>query len=286
MIAMTGSMPRRLAAAVTAAALLAPARAGRADPPAPTGQRSEEVAAQATAHLSRGIELFTSKEYELAITEFEAGYALDPRPDFLFALAQAERLSGDCASAVLYYRDFLATSPGEKQTEAAQANLERCERVLSTSRARSAAEAEKPAEPARSPSPADTARGAEERRPTAPAAAVAAPAPAAAGPWYTDVLGDALLAGGVAAAAAGGYFWMRSSDSRQAAVFAERYSDYVRHMDDARTERAIAIGAVATGGALAAAAVVRYLTRGGDEERGVALEPASGGVLITVRGAF
>jgi tetratricopeptide (TPR) repeat protein len=262
-----------LVAATCAALMAAPVRAEQR-----TAAPDDAVAA-ADAHLKRGVELFAAHQYEAAIAEFEAGNGLDPRPDFLFALAQAERLSGDCASAILYYREFLASQPSERQAEAARANLNRCEHVLSTSRAsRDAGGEDKPAEPA----PPPTAAPESEAEPLAPI-----PPPPDRGPWYTDVLGDALLGGGLVIGAAGGFFWLQSSSSRDDALDATAYDEYESKMDDARSQRAIAIGAFAVGGALVTGAVVRYLTRGDGSERAtVAVQPASGGVVFGIAGGF
>ena len=44
---------------------------------------------EAKARFSRGLEYYKMKEYEAAIAEFEAAYAIDPRNEILFAQAQA-----------------------------------------------------------------------------------------------------------------------------------------------------------------------------------------------------
>jgi tetratricopeptide (TPR) repeat protein len=250
----------------------AQAQRGPAAGPSPRKPDADaDAKAQAKGHLDRGLKHFAEREYEKAIAEFEAGQKLDPRPDLVFALAQAERLSGDCASAVLYYREFLAGEPPEKQAEAARTNLERCENVLATSRAREDEAAAKAAPP-------------PSVEPTPAPVATEPPPPAEIRirrPWYTDVLGDVLLGTGVVAAGAGGYFWLRSADSRDAALDATDYGEYTSRLDDAKLERTIAIGALSAGGVLVTAAVVRYLTRGDQVERApVALVPTPGGLGI------
>jgi hypothetical protein len=235
--------------------------------PAPDSAADDK--ARAKGHLERGLKHFTEREYEAAIAEFEAGQKLDPRPDLIFALAQAERLSGDCASAVLYYREFLAGEPSEKQAEAARSNLERCEQVLATSRAREEEAARKAAPVVEAPPPTTVAEA-----PPPPPAEIRIRRP-----WYTDVLGDVLLGAGVAAAGAGGYFWLQSMDSRDAALDAGSYDEYTSKLDDAEQQRTIAIGALSAGGVLMTAAVIRYLTRGDQVERApVAIVPSVGGI--------
>jgi tetratricopeptide (TPR) repeat protein len=263
------------AAVLPATAVTIPAAAhaqrGPSAGQSPRKPADADAKAQAKGHLDRGLKHFAEREYEKAIAEFEAGQKLDPRPDLVFALAQAERLSGDCASAVLYYREFLAGEPPEKQAEAARTNLERCENVLATSRAREDEAAAKAAPP-------------PSVEPTPAPVATEPPPPAEIRirrPWYTDVLGDVLLGTGVAAAGVGGYFWLRSADSRDAALDATDYGEYTARLDDAKLERTIAIGALSAGGVLVTAAVVRYLTRGDHVERApVALVPSPGGLGI------
>jgi hypothetical protein len=93
-------------------------------------------------HVERGLAAYGDKDWTTAIREFREGYAIDPRPDFLFAWAQASRLSGDCARAIELYDQFVATGPAPEQRDAATKMSERC---------RESVAAEKPAEP---PAPA------------------------------------------------------------------------------------------------------------------------------------
>src|ERR1043165_2668234 len=93
---------------------------------------AESPNAQAKAHFDQGAVFFAAKDYEAAISAFEAGYALDPRPEILFAWAQAARLSGDCPSAIVLYERFLAGQPPARQARAARANRELCKQALAT----------------------------------------------------------------------------------------------------------------------------------------------------------
>src|SRR5688572_3883005 len=96
-------------------------------PAAAHAQATEAIDPQAQARFKRGLEYFKLREFEAALTEFEAAYAIDPRPEILFSMAQAERLSGDCASAVVLYRRFLIDDPPAVHAEAARTSLEKCE---------------------------------------------------------------------------------------------------------------------------------------------------------------
>jgi tetratricopeptide (TPR) repeat protein len=93
-----------------------------AAPPPQTAPMSEE----ARVHYDRGLAFYGAKDYRAAFAELEAGYAVDPRREFLFAEAQAQRLAGDCQRAVPLYQRFLATDPSPVQVNAAQVGLARC----------------------------------------------------------------------------------------------------------------------------------------------------------------
>ncbi len=85
---------------------------------------------QAKERLDRGVLRYTAKEYDAAIVEFRAGYAIEPRREFLFAWAQAERLRGNCAAATPLYRKVLAGQPSVQQREITRLHLERCRQLL------------------------------------------------------------------------------------------------------------------------------------------------------------
>lgn len=78
-------------------------------------------------HYEAGKRLFLAKRYAEALDEFRRALALAPRPEVLYSIAQAQRLLGDCPSAIETYRAFLAGRPGEPLADYARANIERCE---------------------------------------------------------------------------------------------------------------------------------------------------------------
>ena len=85
---------------------------------------------EAAALYTRGLERFATRDYAAAVADFEAGYAIDPRREFLFAEGQAKRLAGDCKGAVALYQRFLATNPTGVQANATQMALGRCAQHL------------------------------------------------------------------------------------------------------------------------------------------------------------
>jgi len=85
---------------------------------------------EAAALYTSGLERFAARDYAGAIADLEAGYAIEPRREFLFAEGQAKRLAGDCKGAVALYQRFLATNPSPVQANATQMALGRCAQHL------------------------------------------------------------------------------------------------------------------------------------------------------------
>jgi tetratricopeptide (TPR) repeat protein len=90
----------RIAIAIVAVVLAA--GIAHADPP------PEE---QAKAHFMVGKGYRELGEYRKAAEEFKAAYAIDPRPEMLFNIAQAYRLAGDKQEALDYFEKYLAAQP-------------------------------------------------------------------------------------------------------------------------------------------------------------------------------
>jgi tetratricopeptide (TPR) repeat protein len=78
-------------------------------------------------HYELGKRWFERKSYAQALEEFHLALSIAPRPEVLYSMAQAQRMLGDCASAIETYRAFLAGRPGEPLGEYARANIQRCE---------------------------------------------------------------------------------------------------------------------------------------------------------------
>src|SRR5262249_34291360 len=85
---------------------------------------------EAEALYTRGMQLYNAGKIAEAKVELRAGQAIDPRPEFLYALGQCERNLKNCARATEYYQEFLATLPPEQQRKLARMQLERCNQEL------------------------------------------------------------------------------------------------------------------------------------------------------------
>ena len=184
---------------------------------------------QGRALYDRGLSLYQSKDYAGAIKALEEGFALEPRREFLFANAQARRLSGDCRGAVPLYQRFLEMSPPPVQASATHIALARCAQQMA---------AEKPAPPP-------------------PAIAVPPAPPAPPPPWTHDRWGAVLLGSGVVALGVGGAF-LWSSFAALPSASKQDYPPYHSEQATAESRHTIAVVGLVGGGALVAAGVARY----------------------------
>jgi hypothetical protein len=179
-----------------------------------------------------GMVHFRARSFGEAARAFEAAYALDPRREVLFALAQATRLAGDCPAAVPLYQRFLATRPPDHQVEATRLALSRC------------SDRGGPAGTLARPAPAPAVRSSTTAR-----------------AWYRDPAAGALASAGVLSLGAGIGLLVsaRTADQahREALVYGR--ADERRSVAGNRQRWGLAALASATALALAAGARVWWL---------------------------
>jgi hypothetical protein len=75
---------------------------------------------QARAHFLAGQGDYAAGRYVEALLEFEVGYALAPRPEFLINFAQTDRKLGRYQSAAVHIEQYLATGPAPALAEEAR----------------------------------------------------------------------------------------------------------------------------------------------------------------------
>jgi tetratricopeptide (TPR) repeat protein len=110
-------------AIVGLAALFNSAAADDKKPDKKPGASDDELARML---FKKGIEEYKAKKYEVAAQTLAKSYELAPKPDSLFALAQAERLAGKCDLARPHYKRLLEVTTDLSTSKAVQANLELC----------------------------------------------------------------------------------------------------------------------------------------------------------------
>jgi tetratricopeptide (TPR) repeat protein len=123
---------RLIAVAALFAALCAPSRALA---------QSSDARKQALEHFSQAEAYMKAKAYDMAVKEYQAAYALVPKPGFLFNVGLAYESAGDKKSAAEHYRRYLAAEPKGRASTEARARLAALERVIAAEE-RAAAEAE------------------------------------------------------------------------------------------------------------------------------------------------
>ena len=202
----------------------------------------------ARARLQTGMKLYEQGHYEEAIAELREGLAIDPQPDILYALGQAERKRGDCAHAIEHYQSCLALVNDPAAAAAIKVQIERCQ-VSSGTREPFDVE----------PWPKESATG----KPAAPdaaaltptATATTTPAPASERSWGRDPLGASAVALGLGGIVAGGV--LVGLGKARLDVAGDSYQQY----SDARGWTSVWAGGIVSlsvGGALVALGVIRY----------------------------
>jgi tetratricopeptide (TPR) repeat protein len=185
---------------------------------------------EAQARYDEGMAHYAAHEYRAALRALEAAYALDPRPELLFAEAQATRLLGDCVAALPLYQRFLATGPPPQQIEATRIAVARCQAV---------AAAITPPASVRTPP---------------------LPLPPPALRWYRDGRGGALVGAGLVGLGVGAALLTAAAAAeRDARAIHDRYDAFDARWNQAERRRGWGLAAVIAGGALIAAGAGRYL---------------------------
>lgn len=94
---------------------------------APQAIAGSKPSPAAAPYLERGLRFYATQRYADAVAELTAGYQVDPHPDFLYAIGQSHRMSGDCKAAIDAYRAYLRTEQPALESQRAQDQIQRCE---------------------------------------------------------------------------------------------------------------------------------------------------------------
>jgi tetratricopeptide (TPR) repeat protein len=232
---------------------------------------AEAAKTAAKAHVEAGTKFYNVQQYEQAADEYQKAYLLDPRPAYLYASAQSQRLSGDCVKALRSYDAYLRTNPAEPEQLKAKSNIERCEQDLKD-RAPPVAEIAPPIAIVPVPAP-----------PPAPLPE-ALPPPLPPPPSYLP--GHFLVAGGVAVTAFGVVALLRGRASIQDHNGAPTYDDFISTRDDldgAKLQQTVGVSAIAVGGAMILGGVAFYALRssGSASTVSASVVPGAASVLVT-----
>ncbi len=206
------------------------------------------MAPAAKQELDRGLAKYAAHDYAAAITLFDAGYAIDPHPDFMYAKAQAQRLGGDCRGAIASYNAFLASNPPEREAGVAKTNIAKCEALLAAS------EPSPPAEPLVEPAPPPPP---VEHKPPPPPTVVVTHEPS---PWWHDSLGLTFAAGSLISLGVSVGFTFEARSDSDDQLNAPDLASWLDARDAWDRDRIVAGVTAGAGAVLAGLAIWRFAT--------------------------
>ncbi|MBA3550075.1 MAG: hypothetical protein H0T76_26650 [Nannocystis sp.] len=268
---MTARAPLSLVVTLVLSSLTTSASASVFAPPyAYTHAPGPAMDPEAKQRFERGLAGYASKAYADAVKDFRIAYALDPRPEILFAWAQAERMYGRCSQASKLYTRFLKSKPSDQQAQAALTGIERCKDQPDTT----------PGDPEDIEEP----KPVEEKPPEPEPEPEPEPPPPPPRPRI-DPIGISLLSVGVALGAVGGGLLGVGENKARQLGGVTSYEAYADGNDQIRSLR-IAGGVLAgVGGALIVGGIVKLIMHGRKSRQGVAFwtTPEGAGAIVRLR---
>lgn len=221
---------------------------------------------EAKKHVKAATQAHKEEKFDVALSELQAAYALDPQPDLLYAIGQVQVKLANCPEAIMSYEQFIESKPAEEFVDAANEAIRVCREQLA---------AQQPPPP---PTPEPTPQ------PVAP------PPPPPAAPegkaFYSDVLGDVLVVGGTVAVVTGVSLYVSARGKLGDAEKATTYDAAQTLVDDAHSKRMYAVIAGSVGAVAIGVGVWRFTRSAGTEKTTLAVVPATSGGLVTFAGRF
>ena len=246
----------------------------------------------AKSHIDKATKAHKAGKFDVALTELQAAYEIEPQPKLVFAIAQVEAKLGNCDSAIEHYNLFLASTKDKAKRAVVKQAIAACKPKVEEPPPAAIVEEPPPAPVVEeAPPPAPVVEPPPPPPPPKPAPVVVAPPPTATvttkRPFYRDIVGDVLVLGGVAAGVVS-YVEYRGAvadlDDAESAPSLTAYNDLVASAHDKRNLSLAIAGGSAV---LFVAGIVRFAMHGGGETRtAVAVVPTSTGGLITWSGGF
>ena len=226
-----------------------------------------DAKSEAQTHIDRATALHQAGKFSDALGELMFAYSLDPRPMLLYAIGQVHVKLGQCKLAIAFYERFLTTKPDEGPAGAAQEAIASCKKVGDT------VVAPEPPAPTPRPDPSPT-----------PIAATAGPEDRV---WYRDVVGDALVGGGVVVALMSALVYASAVSKLDDADHARSYSAQQDLVDTAHSDRVYAVLLAATGAALIGGGIYHYVRHAdGASTPQIGIAPTRGGAFASFTARF
>ena len=223
---------------------------------------------EAKKHIKAATDAHQQQKFDVALTELQAAYALDPQPDLLYAIGQVQVKLGNCPEAIMSYEQFIESKPAPEVADAANEAIKVCREQL-------AAQPPPPPPPEAAPQPV---------APPPPPASPPAPEGKA---FYSDVLGDVLVVGGAVAVVTGVSLYVSARGTIDDAEKAPTYAEQQSLVDDAHSKRMYAVIAGSVGAVAIGVGVWRFTKASSSAEKtSVAVVPTTTGGLVTFAGRF
>ncbi len=201
-----------------------------------------------------GVRAFAQGRYDDAATILARAYAEDPRPELLFAWAQAERYAERCDDAVPLFREYLTLDPPPEVGDKAREAIEACGEdpdVAVPVPVEPPTPEDRTVEPV---GPVEAGEPAVEPSPAVPRSWEPSRRPVALDPW-----GHALLWSGVAICGVGGGLLGEAHLRRRAGSRVADEQSYRDALQGAPQLSGAGIGVLVVGGALVVAGAVRFV---------------------------
>lgn len=222
--------------------------------------------AEAQKHIEKATEAHQASNFEEALKELEAAFALDPQPDLLYAIGQVQVKLNNCPVAISYYERFLETKPGAEPAAAANEAITTCRNQLASQ--------PPPAEPEPAP------------QPTIQPTPAPAPTPPQAEARRFDPIGTTLIGVGVVSTLVGVIFYSSAVSKLDDAEAAPTYQESQTLVDDAHSKRTLSVIFTGVGVAAIGVGAWHYLSFRKSEKSRVAVMPTTHGGMISWSGRF
>lgn len=210
-----------------------------------------------TPAVERARVAYEEERYEDAIAALEEAYLEDPRPAYVYAKAQAQRLAGRCTEAVKTYRAFIELDPPEQDVEDANAGMRACRDTLDEggdpTEAAVAVPPPAPVQPQLSTSNPETLPRHVDRPRTR---------------WWADPAGHALTWPGLVVATVGSGLLIEAHRLERFAAGSEDESAYRDRLGPAPVISRVGIPMIAVGAAALLGGVIRFAVVARRRERG------------------
>jgi tetratricopeptide (TPR) repeat protein len=253
----------------------------------------------AKKHLAKAMALHKEGKFDEALVELQAAYTLDPKPDYLYAIAQLDSKLGRCADATTFYKSFLATQKDPQVKTVVEQAIAACVEATPPAPDKPVAPPDKPDTPPDkpvappdkpAPPPDKVAMAPDKPKPFSDDPPIAVQTTPVRRHWYSDKLGLVLVVGGVAASA-GGFVLFRSAtsdlDLAEDHTKTNTLASYNSLVDRAHSKRTYAVIAGGAGAALVLGGVLHMMFRSSRvETTHVGVVPGNGGGVVTLEGGF